>query len=83
MNLHVINFANCNCGYHTEDAFHYFFQCPLYRVERQNMTSAIAIITDPSLATILYGNDNLSLTSNQGVFHAVHDFIISTKRFEQ
>ena len=81
-NLHVIESAQCQCGFVTEDAFHFFFNCHLYDNERQDLLRAVTNITEPLLPTILFGNKDLTMEENQEVFHAVHNFIQITKRFE-
>ena len=79
-NLHVINNPTCQCGAPEENAYHFFFQCPLYqasRVELMNNVSRIA--NNVTLETLLYGLSNLSLVQNQSLFLAVHKFIIATQ----
>ena len=81
-NLHVIESAQCQCGSATEDACHFFFDCKLYNDERQDLLSALLNIAEPLLPTILFGSKELTMEENQEVFHAVHNFITVTKRFE-
>ena len=80
-NLHVISEPTCRCGHHTEDAKHFLLHCPLYDMDRAIMMTSVNRITDVTTVNLLYGNGALCLEENEKVFKAVHEFIISTKRF--
>ena len=79
--LHVIDNPSCDCGYKAETASHFFFYCPLYNVQRQNMLREISIITNPTLNVLLHGKPNIDTESNQIIFSSVHIFIKESRLF--
>ena len=80
-NRHVSNNAACRCGARFETASHYFMECPLYPVQRNNLRNSIEQITTFRIKTILFGDESLELDQNKRIFDAVHKFILSSKRF--
>ena len=81
VSLHVLDDATCLCGFETENTNHFFFSCPLYTVERQELMDNVNTICDATLNTLLFGNNDVSLENNQLIFSYVHDFIKKSKRF--
>ena len=81
-NLHVTDSPSCQCGYISEDAYHFFFSCPLFTDQRQHLLDSVMRITLPSLNVLLYGDPALSLEINREVFQAVHKYISTTERFQ-
>ena len=80
-NLHVVDSPICSCTFPIEDAKHYFLGCPLYTAERIKLVNCINQLTECTLHTILFGNDNLSFESNCEIFTLVHEFIECSGRF--
>ena len=80
-NLKVIDNPCCTCGAETENAFHFFMQCPNYFELRLNLFSTISAFCQVTLGTILSGNDHLSVDQNHTIFGAVHSFIMESGRF--
>ena len=80
-NLVVIDSPSCRCGHSCEDPQHYFFECRLYRYQRENLISLLTSYLPVTLELLLYGNENLSFESNREITLAVHNYIIETKRF--
>ena len=80
-NVHVSNDPSCACGALLETAFHYFFECERYINERQILRRSIENITQFTLLTILFGDNNLEMDSNHSIFEAVHKYMNDTKRF--
>ena len=80
-NLHVVDSPNCFCSFKNEDCYHYFFDCPMYNVERMHLFDEVQKLCDVKLNTILYGNENLSLKDNIEIFRCVERFIMETGRF--
>ena len=76
----IINSPLCECG-HTENTYHYFFDCPLYNEQRIKLANNINTLTTLSLSTILFGNADLPDTINSAIFTHVHEYIKTTKRF--
>jgi len=81
-NLHVENSSRCDCGFELEDASHFFLDCPLYAIERQQLITTCQQFSDPTLNLFLYGHPDLTLQQNQEMFLAVHLYFEQTKRFE-
>ena len=79
-NLHVVDSSTCRCGYHIENTYHYFFECPLYELPRRIMQQKIAMIAPLNLRTLLYGS-NVTYRDNTAIMEAVHEFVECTKRF--
>ena len=46
------------------------------------MLRSVSRLCQPNLNTLLYGNDNLSVSDNKQIFIIVQDFIVKTKRFQ-
>ena len=81
-NLHVEDDPFCNCGQVVEYPHHYFFICPFYREQRRTLMDEVnLIVTNPSVDTLLYGDESLSHDKNIQIIMAVQYFIQKTKRF--
>ena len=70
----------CACGY-IEDTEHFLLHCPTYLKQIQDMLRSVSQFCQPSLNTLLYGNDNLSYNDNKTILVIVQDFIVKSKRF--
>lgn len=73
------------CGYISENAYHYFFVCPHYDVQRQVFIQSITNLNldiPTSVDLLLYGDCSLPYNKNVAIFKIVHDYIIDTKRFK-
>lgn len=73
------------CGYVSENAYHYFFVCPHYDVQRQVFIQSITNLNldiPTSVDLLLYGDCSLPYNKNVAIFKIVHDYIIDTKRFK-
>ena len=81
-NLHVIDSPQCTCGSPVENAYHFFLECPIFNAARNALTISMQGLADMTIPNLLYGNPGLSLDENRQVFHAVHEFILNTKRFD-
>ena len=80
--LVVIDSPRCRCGHSCEDPQHYFFECRLYRYQRENLISSLTSYLPVTLELLLYyGNENLSFESNSEITLAVHNYITETKTF--
>ena len=80
-NNHIRDSPICQCGFHTENAIHYFFDCPNYARERIVMFNKIEQIRNVTAKTLLFGNKNLTSEENLIVINAVHSYICESKRF--
>ena len=79
--LHIINYTNCQCGHEYEDEIHYFFTCQLYQMQRAVLHEKILTHAPFTLFTLLHGNPNASIETNETIVSAVHEYIDSTSRF--
>ena len=62
-NYNLIDFRTCQCGSPSEDLTHYFFSCPLYAAQRQNLLGELEdIIVNFSTIIAVQGE---SFTQNQ------------------
>ena len=72
---------HCQCGL-VENTYHYFFVCTRFHNQRLDLFNAVSALTEVSLRTLLYGDDNIPIDDNFAIFDAVHLFIGSSKRFD-
>ena len=77
--------ATCDmCGYHTENAFHFFFECVNLSEQRYNLfesINAMQLQVPISLKLLLCGNETLDFKDNAMIFKFVHNYISQSKRF--
>ena len=72
------NFKACSCGYETEDADHYFFNCNKY-IDKQIIMFRKARAFHPlSVEALLFGKSSLSDNVNVLLFQAVQQYIKDT-----
>ena len=71
---------SCVCG-DVESANHFLLQCPRFQQMRLDMMNIISTISEPSLNTLLYGDENLDNHANEVIFLTVQQFISQIKRF--
>ena len=72
----------CNWCNEIEDSEHYFFHCNNYRDERHLFFEAARDFQPLTTQLLLYGNEIVDNTLKSALFRAVHDYIKSTKRFD-
>lgn len=72
---------SCLCGNPCENVFHYFFECPLYLIQRHALFNDIQTVADIDLNTLLCGSTKTSTGNNVIIFKAVHRFIRDSDRF--
>ena len=78
---YLSNSPACSCGYETEDANHYFFNCNKYIDKRILMFRKTHNFHPLSVETILFGKSGLSDNDNFLLFQAVQQYIKDTGRF--
>ena len=61
-----------------EDAYHYFFQCRKYTVERQVFNDTVRGFHPLNINVILNGNENWNTEVNVVLFRAVHRYRVYT-----
>ena len=77
---HIRNNPLCDLYDVAEDAYHYFFQCRKYYVERQVFNDSV-IGFHPININVIPGNENGNTEAYMVLFRAVHRFIHASKRF--
>ena len=83
--LHVLDSPACTCpSGDDETANHYLLKCPTYTDERQIMLARLVLIDhrEPNLDLLLNGDQTQTLDHNTKVFKIVHQFIKTSKRFD-
>ena len=70
----------CNCG-RTETAFHYFLECPLYIIPRNQLMLEIIFLPSLTLNIILNGDERIDTHGNIELHEAVSKYITQTKRY--
>ena len=83
-NLHVIPDSTCTCDLSCEEtAYHFFFDCPLFTLQRIQLNHDMAPLelTNLSLETLLHGNPDFDMETNILVLKSIHLFFKSTERF--
>ena len=71
-----------NCG-NIETAFHFFLECPLYRIFRNDLQLETMFLPNLSLNIILNGDVDSSAQRNIGIHSAILKYIIKTNRFKR
>ena len=77
----MVQFTLCACG-PVESNEHFFRQCPNYDDIRTQLNHTTNNIPRVCLRTILYGDESLSLPSNEIILGAVHTYIRVSGRFK-
>ena len=76
--------SNCeNCDSDCENSSHFFFECPIYDVQRQSFLESLNnlhLSVPISLNLLLHGDSSLPSRKNIALFEVVQKFILSTKR---
>ena len=77
----IVDSPLCACG-SFEDTHHFLLSCNRYAVLRQELVNRVTPICQPSLNVLLYGNQELSNSTNKQIFLSVQEYLIKSKRFE-
>ena len=79
---HSRNNPLCDLYDMVEDAYHYFFQCRKYSVERQVFHDTIRGFWPLNINMIIYGNENWNSEASMVFFKSVHMDKHAYKRFK-
>lgn len=81
----LVDSEACVCGYQTESVYHYFFQCPIYVMQREQLMRSMSNIglsvNIINLNLLLCGSSNMSYDKNIQIVDIVHVYMSNTKRF--
>ena len=81
-NLHVVDNPFCLCSNTiVEDCKHFFFECPLYNIQRVKLIDNVMKLTNVSLEVLLYGDEDISFKDNKEIFAHVEKYIEESERF--
>ena len=75
----IVDSPFCECG-DIEDTYHFFFQCPLYHDERQDMLNDLSPYRPVSLQLVLFGSKDSTVDANTRIFNVVQTYIRRTNR---
>lgn len=76
----IIHSPLCICG-SVENAYHYFFVCGRFRLQRNELFDKLSSLPRITLKLLLSGDESLTYETNINIFSAVHTFIEKSKRF--
>lgn len=77
----LVDNPSCECGNPCENSYHFFFECPLYVIQRNKLYQNLLMLSEINLNVIMYGSEGFSLDSNMHIFDSVHQYIRDTNRF--
>ena len=72
---------SCTCGSPCENAFHFFFECDMYNVQRHELLNSLRNFDRISIDLLMSGDPTLPLKNNINIFQKVQQFIQTTGRF--
>ena len=81
---HIQTSEDCECGAKTEDVDHYFFHCPRYAIQRNEMErklQPLSLNTEINTKLLLFGSKKLNEKDNKLIMETVIKFIIASNRF--
>ena len=82
--VNIIPSPACSCGAPIENADHYFFECPLYINQRNNLFINLdrLQINDADVAVLTTGSHNYDENINRSIIQFAIKFIKDSQRFE-
>ena len=82
--VNIIPSPACSCGAPIENAYHYFFERPLYTNQRNNLFSNLygLQINDADVAVLTAGSHNHDENINRPIIQFAIQFIKDSQRFE-
>ena len=82
--MHIIPISACSCGAPIENADYYFFECPLYTYQRNNLFINLnrLQINDADVAVLTAGSHNYDENINRSIIKFAIKFIKDLQRFE-
>ena len=82
--VNIISNPSCSCGAIREDAYHYFFECPLYNGIRNDPLNCLDWLPNDchlNLNLLIVGNSTFTNLQNELVLKKVFDYIRKSERF--
>ena len=76
----IVESPMCTCG-EIEDTYHFFFNCQMYANHRRVLFDNLTTLNNITLQLLLFGDKHAPVSVNTNIFHHVHIYIASTKRF--
>ena len=81
---HIQTSEDCECGAKSEDVDQYFFHCPRYAIQRNEMETKLqplSLNTEINTKLPLFGSKKLNEEDNKLIMETVIKFIIASDRF--
>ena len=78
---HLKDNPSCDCGFNTENADHFFFNCPRFTTQRLNLFNSTRQFHPLNINKLLFGQDTLLPEENAFIFSEVQKFIKMSQRF--
>lgn len=78
--VNIVPSPFCTCGPNIENAYHYFFNCPLYLIPRNRLIASLPQV-DINTELLINGNEFLNPETNRQIRKSVLQFIKETGRF--
>ena len=75
---HLLEDPICSCGYTAETAEHFLIHCPHNSIRNKTINKLDK--NKRNINTLLFGNDQLHLETNNKMFAIVHDILRQTDR---
>ena len=72
---------SCTCGSPCENAFHFFFECPLYHRQRLILLNSLSTFEHIHLGLLLNGDSTLPFENNIYICQKVQHYINTSGRF--
>ena len=82
--VNIIPSPACSCGAPIKNADHYFFKCPLYTNQRNNLFINLNTlqINDADVAVLTAGSHNYDENINRSIIKFAIKFVKDSQRFE-
>ena len=77
----IVDSPVCVCG-SVEDTRHYLLVCEQYTDLRRELLNCVSEFCNPTLNVLLKGDPTLPHEHNNSIVHAVHEYILKSKRFQ-
>ena len=77
----IIESPSFVCGAAVENAYHFFFSCDRFFIQRNEMLQALSALPNVNTRVLLHGDETLSFDENIHICTLVQKYIESTKRF--
>ena len=78
---HLVDDCSCSCGADTENAIHFFFQCPQYSNIRHHIISVYNLLGYINTHVLSHGAIDRSNQINETILFHINSYIKDSRRF--